>query len=117
MTDRIGLFILAIGGVVAIIFAALGYLTPMSGITETPGPLIAAAGGVGLVLGAGVLAMIAPSGWRSLLHLLVILALIGTALCGWFLLTPGIVVGAIIGVVGFFVYLAAVGGRHRRKTT
>ncbi len=117
MTDRIGLFILAIGGIVVIAFAAMGYLTPMSGITGTPGPLLAAAGGVALIIGSGVLAMIAPSGWRSLLHFLVILALIGCALCGWFLLTPGIVVGAVIGAVGFFLYLAAVGGRHERKTT
>ncbi|MCA1775288.1 MAG: hypothetical protein R6V30_01280 [Paracoccaceae bacterium] len=117
MSDRIGLLILAMGGIVVIVFATLGYITPMSGITGTPGPLVAAAGGAALIIGAGVLAMIAPSGWRSFLHFLVILALVGCALCGWFLLTPGIVVGAVVGAVGFFLYLAAVGGRHERKTT
>ena len=114
MARRRGLLILGLGGAVAAGFAIHGYLTPLTGITGTPGPLLAALGGIALVLAAGLLMATGRGGWRSLLHALVVLALLGVALCGVFLLTPPIWIGALVGAAGFFIYLVAVGAQAGR---
>ncbi len=100
---RIGLLLLAIGGLVVLAVALYGYFMPLTGINETAGALLAALGGGALVLGAILMAGIDQGGLRVALIVLVVVAAILTGLAGWFLLHLSIVAAALVALLGVLI--------------
>ena len=97
---RIGLLLLAIGGLGVLIVALWGYFMPLTGITSSIGALLAALGGLALVLGAVLLAGL-DRGWlRGVVIALVLIAAVLTAVAGWFLLHLTVVVAALVALLG-----------------
>ncbi|RLQ89005.1 hypothetical protein [Notoacmeibacter ruber] len=100
---RIGLLLLAVGGLAVLCLALWGYFVPLTGIESSVGALLAALGGLALVLGAVVLAGLDSGGGRGFLITIVILAAILTAVAGWFLLHYFIVLAALIALLGVLI--------------
>lgn len=107
MNRGIGLVLVFLGGIIAAGFALYGWLTPLSGITGTPGPLLVVFGGVALVIAAILLRLMDPGALRAILMLLTLLAALGVTAAGYFLLSTGILVAGIAALCGFVAVLAA----------
>lgn len=107
MNRGVGLVLLFFGGAAAAGFALHGYVTPLSGVTGTPGPLLAAFGGVALMVAALLLRLLEPGALRAILMLLTLLAALGVAAAGYFLLSTGILVAGIAALCGFAAVLFA----------
>jgi hypothetical protein len=107
MNRGIGLVVLFICGIAAAGFALYGYFTPLTGITGTAGPLLAAFGGAALVVAAVLLRLMEPGALRAILMLLTLLAALGVAAAGHFLLSTGILVAGLAALCGFAIALFA----------
>lgn len=98
---------MVVAGGVAAFLAIQGYLTPLSGIDGEPAPLLTAFGGVSLLL-AGVLLWRMRSGLlRGLLVMAALLAAVGTALAGFFMLQQTIMIAALVAGLGVLLVMLA----------
>lgn len=96
---------MAAGGLVALGFAVYVYITPLSGSTGSVGPLLTAAGGAAIALGALLLSNLGWGVWRVILALVVVVTLSATAAAGYFLLQPVIVAAVAVAALGFLASL------------
>ena len=103
-----------IAGLVGLIFSLMMFLTPLSGVTGTPGPLLTALGSVALFVAAPAIYVLDPGGTRAGMSFLGLLAAILTALAAWFLF-GWVVFGAM--VIGTLTLLILIGLPPRKGRT
>jgi len=74
--------LVAFAGLIAAITAGYAYLTPLTGVNDTAGPLLVIAAGLALIAGGLLLRAVSGRGVRMTLRVLVLLALVGTCFAG-----------------------------------
>jgi len=104
---RSGTILIVLAGLVSAILALYAYLTPLSGVTGTFGPLIV----IGAALLIAVAALVMPKeggrGWRITLGVLILLGLLGTAFAGVLLHRWFIPIALAVGLIGLILEMMA----------
>lgn len=113
MTPRrvfsIGLLIMAAAALVGLVVAAIGYLTPTSGIAGTAGALLVVLSSAALLIAAMLMPMLREHvRWLYLVVVvLCALAVLGTAVAAYFLELPLVIVAVVVAALGLIWHLMA----------
>ena len=95
---------IALASVLALAVAIYDYVTPATGIDGSDGVMLVGAA-AGLMLAAALAwALFDVRGWlRSLLVILILLDILGSALCGYFLESTGIMAAMALALLGWLL--------------
>lgn len=107
-----GVLIMAAGALIGLIIAAVGYLTPASGIAGTLGALLVVLSSAALLIAALVLPVLrARAYWLHLVAVvLCTLALIGTGAAAYLLELPLLIAATLAAALGLTLHLITAAG-------
>ena len=111
---RIGMAGVAIiAGLVGLFFSIMMFMTPLSGVTGTPGPLLTALGSLGVIVMAPLIYVLDAGTGRAGASFLGLLAAVLTGLAAYFLF-GWVVLGAMVVAALALLILIALPPMHGR---
>lgn len=108
-TSRTGAALFLAGSLAGLAISIYSYLTPLTGITGTPGALLVIGSCGALSVAALLLYILSPGVWRGIFVTLSYLGLVGTFAAAWFLHAWFLMAAMIIALIGLLILNSARG--------
>ncbi|NDV02392.1 hypothetical protein [Pseudoroseicyclus tamaricis] len=115
MSRTIAIVLMAGGALVALALCIYLYFEPLSGVSDTPAPLLTGFGALCILIVTFILARLTHGGWRVLLIILTALALILSAVAAVFMMHAEVAIALVVSAAGF-LFLLAYQQTHRQES-
>jgi len=103
-----GLWLLVIAALISFIILLIEYFVPHGTIAHSWGALLVVISTALMVIAGALIALKAVPHWLAVLfEILIILDIIGTGICAWFLETPVVLALMVVALIGWFSRLGS----------